>query len=318
MRVGVVVPVVNGEPHVADAIDSVLAQTHDDFELVVVDGDSSDGTRAIVTGYDDPRVSLVGNDERHGIAAARNQGVERVDGELVAFLDHDDVWHPDKLARHVECHRTTGADLVYSDVRVVDTDGTVLQDAHRPDPEPPGAPLVRQLLLDDRVVVLTASSVTVRRSAWRAVGGFDPAFRVSEDAEFYVRLAGEHAFAHIPEHLVVKRDRAGSLSDDYRGMYRAHQRLLETALDRYPFLDEQDVARRRARTAWHRATSALLAGDPVDAVDYGWETFTHAPGIRPLLVVALGLLDRLVAPFGPGHRLLTRYHHYRRERRNRL
>lgn len=99
-----------------------------------------------------------------GLAASRNRGVEATDGELLAFIDHDDAWQPEKLRRHVETHGETGAVLVYSDVRRIGPDGNVIGEASRPDPADPGEPLVRQLLLDE-VVILRPSSTTVSRSA---------------------------------------------------------------------------------------------------------------------------------------------------------
>lgn len=305
MKVGVVLPVLDGARYVEDAIDSVLASTHERFELVVVDGGSTDGTVSAVRDYDDPRITLVETDA--GIAASRNRGVEVVDGDLLAFIDHDDVWAPEKLGRHVRTHRETGADLVYSDARVVGPDGSQIRAAPRPEPKPPGEPLVRQLLLEDRLVILSPSSVTICRSAWAAVGGYDPTFRRAEDAELYVRLAGTHRFERLPETLVDKRSHEGNVSDDYRAMYEAHERLVELAIDRYPFLDDDDERRRRARNAYSRATSALAAGASREAIRYGRESLGYDPRLRPLAVVLLGSADVATGPLDLGSRLFAAY-----------
>lgn len=311
MNVGVVLPVLDGADFVEEAIDSVLEQTYERFDLAVVDGGSTDRTVPIVRSYDDPRVSLVASDDSLGVAAGRNRGVAAVDGELLAFIDHDDVWHPEKLAQHVDHHRRTGADLVYSDARTIDADGAVLGDADRPDAAPPGEPLVRQLLLGRELTILTPSSVTLRRSAWVAVGGHDPEYHISEDAELYVRLAGSHRFERLPERLVDKRDHDGNCSDDYRAMYEAHGRIIEMALDRYPFLDRGDERRRRAMTAYRRSTSALLAGESGEAMEYGRESLRFERRLRPLLVVLLGAVDRASGPLALGHRLFVVYDRWR-------
>jgi glycosyltransferase involved in cell wall biosynthesis len=109
--VSVVLPVRDGERHVGEAIESVLAQGRDDLELVVVDDGSTDGTAGIVRGFGPPVrvVTLAGT----GAGNARNVGVDEARGELLAFLDHDDVWEPDKLARQLPVLAEGAADLVF-------------------------------------------------------------------------------------------------------------------------------------------------------------------------------------------------------------
>jgi glycosyltransferase involved in cell wall biosynthesis len=306
-RVGIVLPVKDGGEYVGSAIESVLAQTYDDFELVVVDDGSTDGTPEVVRGFDDPRVTLVENERNLGVGASRNRGADRVGGELLAHIDHDDVWQPSKLQRHVAAHRATGADLVYSDVREVAADGTVLRERTLPDPQPAGPPLVRQLLFGGGAVVVTMSCVTIRRATWTSVGGEAHDYQVSGDVDLYVRLAGSHAFARVPEPLVDKRSHGGNISDDYRTIYRNHQRILSRALARYPFLDGTDEQHKRARMAYRRATSALRVGRADEAARYGRESLAHERRLRPALVAGLAALDRLAGPFDPGHRLYRAY-----------
>jgi glycosyltransferase involved in cell wall biosynthesis len=306
-RVGIVLPVKDGGEYIGAAIESVLAQTYDDFELVVVDDGSTDGTREVVRGFDDPRVTLVEDERNLGVAASRNRGANRVGGELLAFIDHDDVWQPSKLQRHVSAHRATGADLVYSDVREVAADGTVLRERTFPDPRPAGPPLVRQLLFGGGAVIVTMSCVSVTRNAWTEVGGQQARFSVSEDIDLYVRLAGAHAFTRVPEPLVAKRSHDANISDDYRAIYRHHERILARALEQYPYLDGADERHKRARMAYRRATSALLDGCSDEADRFGRESLSHERRLRPALVVGLATLDRLAGPFDPGHRLYRAY-----------
>ncbi|MFC6990634.1 glycosyltransferase family 2 protein [Haladaptatus sp. GCM10025707] len=92
--VSVVIPTYNRSEEVTHAIDSVLAQTYDDFELLVVDDGSTDDTEEVVTSYDDDRVKFIEHEENQGAPAARNTGIEHAEGEYVAFLDSDDEWLP--------------------------------------------------------------------------------------------------------------------------------------------------------------------------------------------------------------------------------
>jgi len=307
VTVGVVLPVLNGAGFVEEAVDSVLAQSHDDLELVVVDDGSTDETAELVTAYDDPRLTLVEQDQRAGVAASRNRGVDTVAGDVLAFIDHDDVWHTDKLARHLATHDETAADLVYSDVRNITADGEILTTEAKPDPRPVGEPLVRQLFFGGGSVITTPSSVTIRRAAWTAIGGQDPAYHQSSDVDLYVRLAGGHPFARVSDPLVDRRLHEGNRSADYRGRYRSHERIIERATDRYPFLDADDVRRKRARMAYSRATSALAAGDGIDAVGAAVESLRHDRCLRPGLVGLLGGLEVATGPVSLGQRLYLAY-----------
>ncbi len=107
-------PVFNAEKYVRAAIESVLAQTYAPVELICVDDGSSDGSLAILESFG-TRIQLVRCDKNGGIGAARNKGIERVTGELIAFLDADDVWAPEKLKRQIERLQTPNPpDIVFS------------------------------------------------------------------------------------------------------------------------------------------------------------------------------------------------------------
>ena len=100
-KVSVVIPAYNGCDQLAEAIQSVLDQSYPDFELIVVDDCSPEGATHIVAGFDDPRVRLIVHQENQGAIAARKSGVDDSSGAIIAFLDQDDRFHPDKLATHV-------------------------------------------------------------------------------------------------------------------------------------------------------------------------------------------------------------------------
>jgi len=119
--VSVVIPAYNAERYIGETLESVLAQTYRDFEVVVVDDGSTDGTREIVRGYGEP-VRLV-EQPNSGPAAARNRGVREARGEFIAFIDADDLWLPEKLALQVPLFDDEEVGLVSCRVQLVDGSG---------------------------------------------------------------------------------------------------------------------------------------------------------------------------------------------------
>ena len=104
MLVSVVIPAFNCEKYIAECIDSVLNQSYQDFEIIIIDDGSTDGTVKTVSGYEDDRIKLFHQEGNSGSGAARNYGVEKASGQWIAFVDADDTWLPDKLQKQLaEC-----------------------------------------------------------------------------------------------------------------------------------------------------------------------------------------------------------------------
>ena len=192
--VSVIMPAYNALPYIGQAIRSVLEQDYSSLELIVVDDGSSDGTPAAAR-YFGERVRVV-EQKNAGPAAARNRGAAEARGELLAFLDADDVWAPGKVRAQVDYLRETpAAGVVYGQwVRwSAQADGSF---AERP-PLPPDAGDERtikklsgwiypELLLDSVVWIVSAM---VRKSVWDALGGLDETLRIGEDYDFFLRAA---------------------------------------------------------------------------------------------------------------------------------
>src|SRR2546426_8898473 len=187
-RVSVVVTTYNQRAYVAAAIESALGQTFADREVVVVDDGSTDGTDAIAAAFGD-RVRLT-RQETAGVAGSRNTGVLNARGELVAFLDGDDLWEPSKLAIQIEAaDRYPQAGLIAADGVLFDDDGSILAPTLLADP-------IRALLGPDvtlvphhqcygellyQNIISTTSQVMVRRTVLDRVGPSDRRFRLSSD-----------------------------------------------------------------------------------------------------------------------------------------
>lgn len=185
------------------AIDSVLAQTFDDFELIIVDDGSTDGTRELVSAYrrQTTGAKLSGLiyifQNRQNVASARNLGIRRARGEFVAFLDSDDSWRSDKLALQVNYLRSTSAALVHTN-RVL----TIMPGNRRDAILPLSQHFARnsqQLLAGTGNVAMT---VMIRRSILNRVGLFDETLATTQDLDLWLKVARENELGFIDEPLV--------------------------------------------------------------------------------------------------------------------
>lgn len=183
--VSVIVPTFNRADLLPRAIASVRSQTFGDFELIVVDDGSTDGTEAVVAGFPDTRVRYLQQPHNAGVAAARNRGIRAARADLVAFLDSDDEWLPDKLARQVAVFHDASQDLglVYTGVECVLPGGGRRIDR----PEARGD--VYRQMLGRNVVHGGGSNVMMRRSVVATVGFFDERLSAIEDYEYWLRIA---------------------------------------------------------------------------------------------------------------------------------
>mgnify|MGYP001149889808 FL=1 len=216
-RVSVIIPAYNAAGHVRRAVDSVLAQSFQDYELLLVDDGSTDATRAVLAEYGD-RLRLLAK-TNGGPAAARNHGLSHARGEYVAFLDADDYWQADKLRQQV--------DLLDArpEIGFCSTATEVVDSAGRPAGNwpcrPDAGPLPDILFLHGTVISGSTSGVLARKRLIDALGGFDETLRGFEDPDLWIRLAARTAYACIPQALTVVVRTPGSVSGDLRCMRRA-------------------------------------------------------------------------------------------------
>jgi len=202
-KVSAIIPVFNGSATLRQAIDSVLAQSCAELELIVVDDGSSDATPAIIESYG-PRLQRI-RQSNAGPAAARNAGVRTARGEYLAFLDADDRWLPGMLRRMTTILDSDPAcAMVYGDLLMVDSDGRSLATSLI-GPEYVHPPSMEEILA--RMWPIMPSAALIRRSAFDACGGFVEDFRGAgfEDAFLWLRLREQGHFRYIPEALATWR-----------------------------------------------------------------------------------------------------------------
>lgn len=214
--VSVIIPAYNAEQYIAETLASVENQTLKDIEIIVIDDGSKDNTAATVKAF--PSVRYV-RKTNGGVSAARNHGASLAHGEFLAFLDADDIWHPDKLrqqvqalSQHPECnlcrtHITTKSENLQQFHQAINSSSTEYD-------------IESDLAASFLEPYFTTSTVMVRRAAFDLVGGFDPKLRIAEDIDFYLKiLAPAPTVLFMKESLVYKRPVVGSLGDDSAAGY---------------------------------------------------------------------------------------------------
>jgi glycosyltransferase involved in cell wall biosynthesis len=283
-KVSVVIPVQNRPVAVRRAIDSVLAQTCQDFEIIVVDDGSTDDTASSVEAIGDPRIVLVRHDRNRGASPARNSGIWAGRAPFVAFLDSDDEWFPTRLEKMLNVFESASdrVGLVYTGAERILDDGTVVKQIPRERDD-----LDRVLLIDN--VIGGTSVAMVRRDVLEAIGGFDETLRYTEERDLWLRIAERSLVRCIPEVLVripqpTDRPRLSlnteAVSDGREMFCRKHReklvmhRLLHLHL-RDTGLWEQRYARNfpRARKCYAQS----IAASPFSPITYLLLTITCLP-----------------------------------------
>lgn len=285
--VSVIMPVYNVEAFVAEAVESVLCQTLEEIELVIVDDGSQDDSIAICRASNDPRIRIVTQRNR-GLAAARNTGIAAARGQFIAFLDSDDRWDRTKLLLHViHLRGNDHIDVSYSGSRLIDAHGHPLRVAMRPKLTEVTA---ADILL--RNPVGNGSSPVIRRGALDRVGfphpveagricWFDESFRQSEDIEMWLRMALRHdcRFEGIEGLLVDYRILGGGLSARIPHQYEAWLRAMEGLHDDAPAFMDHYLPLAKAFQLRYLARRAVQLCDGVFALSLLRDALRASPAI---------------------------------------
>lgn len=228
--ISTIIPVYEQPDLLRDALDSIIKQTVDDYEAVVVDDASSTNFEPIVDAYDD-RVRLITHEENQGAAAARNTGIEHASGEYVAFLDADDTWEPTKLEKQREVFENDDdVGLVYTGFVQYELDGTEWERY----PEARGKIYVNEL---ERDRVHPTSTVMLRRDVLAEVGEFDTSLPSRQDYDLWLRITEHYEVDYVDEVLVDKREQPDSISKDFNSRIEGDLAVFEKVRERAAELD---------------------------------------------------------------------------------
>lgn len=226
--VSVVIPAYRGEQFIGDALASIASQTDQNWEVIVVEDGSCDATESIVRDFANRnswhRVLYVRNEHNAGPSHARNTAFKQVRGQYVALLDSDDRWYPDYLAAMRRALETTGRDIVYSSVVMIENGSDLLigvwgPTGHEIGDFPHG--------LWQRNFI-TPSATVMRRSVLADVGYWNVDFRYCEDLEFWLRCVMQQKSFHYVGgvHCLYRRNHAGAATGKMCAVQEAHARIV--------------------------------------------------------------------------------------------
>lgn len=276
--VSVIIPAYNHARFLGEALESVLAQTYKDCEIVVVDDGSTDDTRTVATSYA-PRVRYYFQ-PHGGEGNARNAGIRVTSGRYVAFLDADDTWAPEKLAKQVaylDAHPEVG--VVFTSYLKTDEAGKPLT------VEPKRFPYTRSAFETMLIWPYGSMNVAVvRRTCLDRVGGFDETLLFGTDWDIWLRVAQHYGMANLDQPLATYRQSAGSVSRGPRR--REAPAMFRRVLDKL-FADPTRLAglppstverlRRRAYGSLEITIALMLLGPP-------WRHLLTAARLSPAVV----------------------------------
>ncbi len=276
-KVSIVIAAYNAMLYLPQALDCVLEQTFQDFELLIVDDGSHDEIKSWAAQLTDSRIRFF-SQENAGSAAARNTGISHATGEYLAFLDSDDWWEPTKLAQQVRIlDEEKNVGLVYTWVATMDSDGVlegkVYQNTATGD--------VWESLIEQDLLVC-GSTPMIRRECFDTVGLFDTRFAYAQTWEMWLRIATKYEFQVIPKVLVHYRFHPNNTSKQWQKVESNYKAIIEKVFSELP--EERQSFKGRCyghaylRTAWKMLQNQ--GGDCAAAKKFRETALNYCPDLK--------------------------------------
>jgi len=218
--VSVLIPTFNRQETIERAVSSVLLQTHQELECIVIDDASTDKTLELLAKFDDPRLKVISLPENHGVSFTRNKGFSQAKGEAIALLDSDDEWLKDKLERQLPLLEKYP--LVHGEEIWVRKGKRVNQKkVHRKE----GGKIFERCL---HLCLISPSATLMKRELYQEMNGFREDFPVCEDYELWLRVTHAYEVGFIPEPVIIKY---GGHEDQLSAKYKAMDYWRVKAMD---------------------------------------------------------------------------------------
>lgn len=325
--ISVIIPVYNGEKTIEETIASLLQQTYDPWELIVINDGSSDRTletlQNILTQHPKIRGQIFSYPQT-GVSVSRNRGAAHAQGEFLAFLDADDLWTPDKLARQLEVIQTPislqssplaplstppPTAVAYSWTDYISESGEFLYPGSHSNYQ---GDVYGQLLLGN--FLENGSNALIHRTAFHELGGFDESLVGGEEWDLFLRLAQQYPFVVVPQVQVFYRlgnqSSSASLDRQAAECLRVIDRAFQAAPPHFQPLKSQSLGNLYRYLTFRGLSSDLAYSHPWLLLRYFWQSLFHDPPVllqrsQLLIVVGIKLLIALLLPPSLARQIIT-------------
>ncbi len=276
--VSVILPTYNRKKLLGRSVQSVLNQTYQDFELIIIDDGSTDDTGKVVKNFNCEIIKYIRHDKNRGLPAARNTGIRVAKGDYIAFQDSDDEWMPDKLEKQVRAFETASpaVGIVYTGrYRIINN-----KKYYAPPTKltPKDGDLSCSLL---RACWMPPQATLIKRECFKGVGMFNERFRALEDWELFLRMSKYYQFKFIDEPLVILYRQPDSITANQSARIKASKQILKAFFD--DFEKDKTVLARRYFSLGH-----LLCSNGKQSE--GWNYFVRSLKAYPLDIRVIGAL----------------------------
>lgn len=227
-KISVIMPCHNGERFLRSAVESVLRQSYDNFEIIFINDGSTDATEKIVCSFSDSRLKYFYQNKR-GVSRARNYGIKLSNGEFIALLDSDDLWSVEKLELLVKrINRGKETYFLHSSYYVINEKDDIIGKIKLTQT----SDILRRLLLEGNIIG-PPSGVLVKREVFESVGGFDPLLSTAADWDMWIRIASRYPVGYIDEPLFKYRKHSSNMHYDIETQERDSRKILHKSFDNY-------------------------------------------------------------------------------------
>lgn len=291
--VSIVLPTYNQVEFVRAAVASVQSQTTTDWELIIVDDGSTEAVRETITQLGDDRIRFIGLEHSGLPARVRNAGIAASTGEWIAFLDADDVWHPEKLAKQLDYHHEHPEHRwSYTGLWYMQGSGEPMAAMTYQSWKPVSGNIVRALLRQETSIV--TPSVFASRDLLKETGRFEESLRFAEDYDMWLRLARRAECGVVPQPLAGIRRHQDCFTYDQVGIYSSFARVYERFAGSGASREERRICRsQESRFAVHLARQSIERRNWRMAA----RALARALRLRPIYPRAWGTLAKGVLRF---------------------
>ncbi len=226
-KISVIIPVYNAAQTIEETIKSVLNQTFTDFELIIINSNSTDATLSIISQVKDERIKVFSYPKAN-VAVNRNRGIKHATADFITFLDADDLWTNDKLAaQYTALKDNPQAGVVYSWTNCIDKNGKFLRKTSHVNWS---GDIYSKFLLDD--FIGNGSNVMIRKTALAEVGGFDESLTNAQDTDMWLKLSAITDFVCVPKAQILYRILPISMSSNVLGLEKSNLEVIQRAFAR--------------------------------------------------------------------------------------